>query len=211
MKGKIRVFDENASRYDQWFQENRHVYQSELLTLSQMLPAGADSLEIGVGSGRFADPLSVEFGIEPSEEMAGLARRRGIKVVSGVAEALPFRDSVFDCVLMVTTICFVDDIQIAFREAMRVLRSGGHFVVGFVDQDSPVGILYQRNRDKSVFYRLATFYSVKEVISCLRKTGFGEPEFAQVIFRPLSGIRSIEQPKPGYGEGSFVVVRSDKA
>lgn len=34
---------------------------------------------------------------------------RDISGVQGIAEALPFRDAVFDYALVVTTICFVDD------------------------------------------------------------------------------------------------------
>ena len=47
------------------------------------------------------------------------------------AESLPFADSQFDFVLMFTTICFLDDIETAFNEVYRVLKSGGSLIIGF--------------------------------------------------------------------------------
>ena len=43
--------------------------------------------------------------------------RKGIELVNGVAEALPSADLKFDFALMVTTICFLDNIKAAFLEA----------------------------------------------------------------------------------------------
>ena len=57
--------------------------------------------------------------------MGKIANKKGVNVIEGVAESLPFTDSQFDFVLMVTTICFLEDIETAFNEANRVLKSGG--------------------------------------------------------------------------------------
>ena len=71
--------------------------------------------------------------------------------MDGTAEVLPFRDGRFDTVLFVTTICFVDDVKLALREAYRVLKGGGHVVIGFVDGESPLGKLYREKRKQSRF------------------------------------------------------------
>ena len=68
-------------------------------------------MEIGVGTGRFAEPLGFREGVEPSPAMAERARRRGLEVTDGVAENLPLPDATYDVALMVTTICFVDDLE----------------------------------------------------------------------------------------------------
>lgn len=65
---------------------------------------------------------------------------------------------------LVTTICFLDNIETAFKEAYRVIRANGQLIIGFVDKDSPIGRLYQKRKKESVFYKIATFYSVDEVI-----------------------------------------------
>ena len=66
------------------------------------------------------------------EAMRKLARERKIRVYNAVAESLPFEAGQFDFALMVTTICFVDDIEKSFKEVKRILKSGGLFIIGFV-------------------------------------------------------------------------------
>ena len=87
---KIQIFDELAQEYDKWFDENRFAYESEVLALRKFIPENGKSLEVGVGSGRFAVPLAVQIGVEPAKGMADIARKRGIKVVRAKAEGLPF-------------------------------------------------------------------------------------------------------------------------
>ncbi len=131
-------------------------------------------------------------------------------MVDGVAEALPFEDCLFDFALMVTTVCFVDNITASFKEALRVIKPGGFFIIGFVDRKSPVGKFYQQIKERSVFYQIATFYSVDELIYYLKTTGFQNLTFTQTIFHRLDKITEVEPTEEGYGEGSFVVVRAKK-
>lgn len=205
---KIAPFEQYASRYESWFSKHRFAYESELEAVRRQLPWGKNGIEIGVGSGRFAAPLGIKLGLEPSAKMRKIAHRRGVDVVAGVAEAIPFSDSTFDFALLVTTICFVDNLQVSFAEAYRILKSGGYLIIGFIDRDSPTGQAYKRYKRNNVFYREATFYSVEEVISVLKKTGFKDLTLSQTIFKNLSDIDRIEPVKPGYGEGSFVVIKA---
>jgi SAM-dependent methyltransferase len=203
-------FEEHPLRYERWFERNRFAYESELGAVKKLLPEVGNGVEIGVGSGRFAAPLGVRLGIEPSLRMAELARKRGIEVLGGVAESLPLGDSRLDFALMVTTVCFLDDIAAALAEAYRVLRSGGCLLIGLIDKHSPLGRAYQEHKDESPFYRIATFYSTDEVVSRLEKAGFKGFDFTQTIFHNLGEITGIEPVKEGYGEGSFVVVKAVK-
>ena len=139
-----------------------------------------------------------------------IAQGRGIEVIGGVGESLPFRNSQFDFATMVTTICFLDNVEVAFNEAYRILKPGGCLIIGFIDKDSSIGQLYQRHKDENVFYRIATFYSVDEVVSHLKKAGFKSFNFTQTIFHDLAEIKGIEPVRDGYGEGSFVVVKAVK-
>jgi len=206
----FEVFDEHAGQYEAWFKRNRFAYESELQAVKALLPESGEGVEIGVGSGRFANPLGIKVGVEPSSKMRGIALSRGIEVVDGVAEKLPFDDAEFDFALMVTIICFLDDVEKALKEAHRILKPGGAIIVGFIDKNSPVGEFYQQYKDESVFYRAASFYSVNEVINHLKKAGFSNFTFTQTIFHKLTEIEEIEPTKEGYGEGSFVVVRGEK-
>ncbi len=206
-RGKIAVFEAHAALYDVWFEKNREVYLAELEVIRALMPSpGSLGLEVGVGSGKFAAPLGVKLGVEPSPQMAARARKLGIEVHEGVAEKLPFDEDRFDFVLMVTTLCFVDDLTQSFREACRVLRPGGSIILGFVDKDSELGRQYEDQRDQSKFYGEATFFSTKEVIEHLQKTGFTQVESKQTLLpgRPTQTILD------GFGEGSFVALRAPK-
>ena len=207
---KTVPFQKYADRYEKWFEENHSVYEAELKAVKSLLSEGQYGMEIGVGTGRFAAPLGVKVGVEPSGHMRKFAQKRGIKVLGGVAEKLPFKSSIFKFVLMVTTVCFVDDIEKAFKEAYRVLSKGGHFIIGLVDRNSPLGQIYLKDQNNSLFYKEATFYSVDEVLEIMRQTGFNDFSFRQTIFRKLSETTNHETVKAGYGAGSFVVIRGRK-
>ncbi|MCD6127223.1 MAG: methyltransferase domain-containing protein [Methanomicrobia archaeon] len=206
---KIEVFEKYTERYEKWFERNRFVYESELEAVRKVIPKGK-GIEIGVGTGRFASPLEIKYGIEPSRKMGKIAEERGIKVICGVAEKLPLKDSSFDFVLMITTICFVDDIRASFQEVRRVLKPGGYFLAGFIDRESIIGRAYQKNKDKSIFYKEADFYSTDEIINLFKETGFSNFGIVQTVFHDLEDIKHIERAKEGYGEGSFVVIRAVK-
>lgn len=207
---KVQPFEKYAKRYEDWFDRNRFAYKSELEAVRTMLPKHGKGVEIGVGSGRFAAPLKINFGIEPSPKMRTLAKKRGIKVIDGMAEKLPCTSKTYDYALMVTTLCFLDDVDAAFKEVHRILKPKGCFVNGFVDKESELGIFYRKHKEENVFYKVAEFYSVSEVIEHLEKANFKNFEFAQTIFHSLHNITSVEPVKPGYGEGSFVVVKAEK-
>lgn len=207
---KTGPFERHPLQYEEWFEKNKFAYLSELEALKKQMPKQGRGIEIGVGTGRFAVPLGIRMGIEPSAKMGELARSRGIKVIEGVAEALPLPDSSFGFALMVTTICFVDDIAASLREAYRILKPGGALIIGFVDRESRLGKAYQQRKDKSAFYREATFYSVGEVVAHLKKAGFGEFHFTQTLFSPLDKMQGVEQAEAGYGKGAFVVIRAVK-
>ena len=149
---------------------------------------------------------TLTIGVEPSGKMASRARAQGIEVHSGVAEELPFPDDRFDFVLMVTTICFVDDVPRSFGEALRVLRTGGFIIVGFVDKESELGTKYSENREGSRFYRDAIFFSTPEVLTYLRESGFAITKILQALIPGESPKATME----GFGRGAFVVIKGMK-
>lgn len=203
---KITPFEEFSEIYDDWFTSNQDKYAAELLALRCFIPANSRGLEVGVGSGKFADPLGIKIGVEPSSKMADKARKLGIHVLPGIAEDLPIQNSTFDFVLMVTTICFVDDLKKSFQEAFRVLKKDGFIVIGFIDKDSELGKVYRANKDKSHFYNIAEFFSTQEVLACLSEAGFRAFETKQTIF-PGDNTQRIEDD---FGTGSFVVIKGLK-
>lgn len=200
-------FNENATDYDIWFDNNNDLYQAELNALRFFIPENKNGIEIGVGTARFAVPLGIRIGIEPAPQMVELARQRGVEVVEGIAEALPCADSSFDFAVMVTVVCFLDDVLQAFREAFRILKPGGLLIVGFIDRESELGRKYSQIKAHSMFYRDATFYSVNELETLLIKAGFSAFSYSQTLLPEEPLLHTV---KDGYGSGGFVVVCAHK-
>jgi len=201
---KTDPFEKYTDAYDDWFARNPEAYQAELAAIRELLPSPLGrGVEVGVGTGKFAVPLGIGIGVEPAAQMAAKAVALGVEVVPGVAEQLPFGNDEFDCVLMVTTICFVDDIAASFREAQRILKPGGCLLVGFVDKESELGRRYLAKREESRFYKAATFFSTREVLDHLDDAGFGAVEIRQTLL-PGEALTDVRE---GYGEGAFIVVK----
>ena len=78
---RINPYQNYANMYDKWFDKNRQVHRSELRAVRSFIPGELCSLEIGVGTGRFAAPLEIRIGIEPAEGMRKIAQQRGINVL----------------------------------------------------------------------------------------------------------------------------------
>lgn len=203
---RIEPFEQYSDRYEKWFEKNPVAYQSELKSVAHLLDTCGQIIEVGVGSGRFAVPLEIEYGIDPSPTMLELAISRDIIGIQGIAESLPIKPNRFDGVLLVTTICFVDDIAQTLSEAYRILRPGGQVVIGFIDRDSPIGAKYQSTKAENPFYRHATFVSMSELRFELQSAGFFDFQCVQTIFDSPSNLTTTEQIKPGHGEGLFVVL-----
>ncbi|MDK2902249.1 MAG: hypothetical protein PWQ93_168 [Clostridiales bacterium] len=207
---KISAFEKHFDRYEEWFEENKYAYLSELDAVRLLMPKFERGLEVGIGTGKFAKPLDIKYGVEPSEQMRKIALGQGLNVTEGVAESLPFTDDAFDLVLMVTTVCFVDDVIKSFKECFRVLRSGGIILIGFIDRESALGEIYQINKEKSLFYKEATFYTTSEIVDMLYRAGFKNFNFSQTIFKRLGEIKDKEPVEYGFGKGSFIVVGAEK-
>ena len=207
---KTVPFDNYSDEYDDWFIINKYAFQSELNAIKKALPDNGDVVEVGIGSGIFAAPLGIKEGIEPSEAMRKKAKKKGIRVMDAVAENLPYADKSKDAVLMLTTICFVDDIYKSFQEVYRVLKDSGHLIIGFVDKNSPIGKSYLEHKDENVFYKDAVFFGTEELYKILNESGFKINNTYQTVFGRIEKIDKVQNVLAGYGQGSFVTIKAHK-
>lgn len=206
---KIELFEKYTERYESWFEKNLFAYYSELKGIKKLLPDGR-GIEIGVGTGRFAQPLSIKFGVDPSLAMLKKSRERGVEVIGGVAEDLPIVNGSFDFALITTTLCFVDEIERTFEEVKRILRKNGFIILGFIDRESFLGKIYMNKKERSLFYRVANFCSTEEVLDILKKAGFTRPKIKQTLFTLPKKLRQTDKIEEGYGKGGFVILRMKK-
>ncbi len=191
------VFTEKAQEYDNWF--DRHfgagAFALELKSIKNILKKiPDDSLEIGVGTGRFAHSLGIRFGIDPSPAVLEYAKKRGIRAARAVAESLPFPAFSFSAVFMIVTVCFLDNPLQAFAEANRVLKPDGMLVLGLILRDSRWGEFYERKKASgNAFYKHAHFWGKDELFNALDKTGFKVTDSVSTLFDPPGSLMIINQ------------------
>ena len=201
---------ELVKKYDNWYERNRFAYLSEINSIKKIIPKGM-GLEVGVGTGRFASTLNIPYGIDPAKQSLKIARQRGIEVALATGENLPFKDGIFDYLLMVITLSFLYNPKQALLEAKRVLRREGRVIIGMVDKNSFLGELYQKKKvDGYPFYREATLFSPSDVVNFLEEADFKILEIYQTIFQLPNELKNVQQPMKGYGEGGFVVIDAEK-
>jgi len=204
-------FETHFDEYDAWFDRNANAYESELLAIRAVLPPPGEWVEIGVGSGRFSSRLGIPIGIEPADGIATLARERGVLVHKGEAESLPLENRSVDATFLITTLCFVNDIDRTFGEVSRVLRPGGHAIVAFIPKDSRFGALYCADASEDRFFRHATLYPRQRVFDAIEAVGLAIDRTVQTLTgSPERANEQIEPPTEGHEDGSFVVARAVK-
>jgi ubiquinone/menaquinone biosynthesis C-methylase UbiE len=144
-------FDRAAPFYD----DTRGLPETTMAALTDRLAYGLGRaeavLELGVGTGRVAVPLTERgyamTGIDVSEKMLAVLDAKSSAVEAQVADAtnLPFGDASFDAVLAVDFFHLVSEWRRAVDEAVRVLRPGGRIVLStFAVLDDPTTVLRQR-------------------------------------------------------------------
>jgi len=198
---KSSVFDELATEYDGWFdEEGKLIFDIELHAFKQILNyLPKPWLEIGVGSGRFAQALGIETGIDPSIKLIKIAKRRGINTFRGRGEEELFEEESFGTVFLIVTLCFLDSPLEVLKEAGRILTPGGKLVLGLVLRESPWGQFYQKKKAEGHrFYRFATFYSCDKVVRLMVQAGFMTEKIISTLFQRPGEVRHMEQPKEEY-------------
>lgn len=200
-------FELFPDEYDAWYNRRPHAYRSELRAIRSVLGTPDRALEVGVGTGRFAGPLGIRFGLDPAVAMLRGARERGVRVVRGVGEEFPYRRRSFDRVLIALTLCYFDSPDEALLEAHRVLRPDGRLVIGFLDPASPPGRRYRKGW-RGRYYEEAEFRAPPEVEKMLDFAGFRPDRWVQTLFQLPDELEAPEPPQSGIGSGMFVVVEA---
>jgi len=200
-------FDKFVERYDSWYDSKKgsKIFRMEAAALRK-IQFPHPSIEIGVGTGRFAKRLGIEVGVDLSREMLKIAKRRGIESILADAHNLPFKSRSFKTSYFITTLCFLRDPERALEEASRVSEN---LVIGFIPKESPLGRFYaERGRRGHPLYSHARFLSCSQLTEMLRRTGFKiVGAFATLFTPPESEGFEEEEIKEGiHPSGGFNVI-----
>ena len=215
-RGTRTTLETDADRYDAWYDspKGRVLLASEVACLRfLLLRFSKPYLEVGVGTGRFAQALGIGYGADPSPPALKKARQRGIEVALGVGEALPFKNTSFGAVLVAFTLCFVKDPPTVMREIHRVLVAGGGLILGLLLKGTPWADRYEeRGRAGDPLYRTAHFHSHGEVEAMLKERRFRITGYGSTLFQPPGReVYELEESIDGYVPGAgFVAIAAVK-
>lgn len=208
-------FNSRAADYDRWFDEKdgNIIFTTEVKAFQEILPLLPKPwLEIGVGSGRFAQALGISTGLDPAGRLLEMARGRGIITLHGKAEDHILPAESFGTVFLIMTLCFLDKPGIALREIHHALKPGGRLVLGTVPGESAWGIVYQQKKqDGNPFYKHANFYTYPELKSLLKDAGFCIDVTISTLFQKPGHLTGVETPLTDFHkDAGFLVIVADK-
>jgi ubiquinone/menaquinone biosynthesis C-methylase UbiE len=132
------TFDRAASFYDETrgFPPGEAANVAALIARAGELQTNTRLLEVGIGTGRIAAPLTRHcqhtYGIDLSAPMMRHIRDKpggkSIHLARGDATSLPFTGSSFDRILIAHVLHLVADLNAAIAEIARVLRPDGYML-----------------------------------------------------------------------------------
>jgi arsenite methyltransferase len=191
----LQFDEETAKQVEATYQTPDVVEQRRATRALLALRPGERVLDIGSGPGFLAAEMAAEVGpegnvvgVDPSDSMLEMGRRRGARVefVAGDAVALPFDDESFDAVVSTQVYEYVADMPAALAAARRVLRTGGRLLILDTDWDSIVWHSSDRDRMLRVLEKwndhLADPYLPRRLPGLLRGAGF---DLAEVTIIPI--------------------------
>jgi SAM-dependent methyltransferase len=134
------IFETAPSHYESCYrtpygQRTDRAERALLQTLLAGFPSARQVLEVGCGTGHFTTWLACQgvhvVGFDRSPTMVTELHRQTptLPVILGDAHHLPFRTHAVDVIAFVTTLEFLDQVEIALEEAVRVARQGIIMVV----------------------------------------------------------------------------------
>ena len=188
MSNAIRAFDLVAETYDDWYNhpQGRQVFDAELKAVDMHIPKEGIGLELGAGTGIFAEHLTEVMRtvvcLDPSGEMLKKAADRGMASVLGVGEALPLRVGVIDFTYMVTVLEFLDEPVTVLVEIRETAKGGAELTILFINSESSWGDLYRDIGSKGdPVFRHAKLYTMVEVEALMTVSGYRVTERAGTL------------------------------
>lgn len=192
--------------------------------------SGRRVLDLGCGDGGYTllaakRGASAVVGLDISPEMLDVARSHAdaggtqVRWCRASVDALPFARNVFDIIIAVTALCFRGDPGTALKEAARVLRPGGSFVIGELGRYSAWAVLRRvRGWLGSRTWSGTRFRTLRELRLAVEAAGLRFDGAVGCVYYPpvtllgkaLGPFDSVLSPLGQFG-AAFIAVKATKS
>ena len=223
-------FDGYAEKYDSWFMTNEKLFNSELLLLKKVLGDvdGKRILSVGCGSGLFERLIGHDNieGLEPSEDMAEIAEKRGIHVIAHcTVEQSSLQENAYDIIYFNGSSSYISDLKTAYGLCKKALKPGGKLILLDVPKESAFGFMYLLAKAVGTFdheylkdvmpalpypielVNAGIWHSTEEKIQVLKELGYTGFEYYQTLLNnPMYTNDEVEEVVEGYTRGGYVAV-----
>lgn len=226
-------FDGYAKDYDKWFMDNEMLFRSEVKLYEKALEGekGKKVLSVGCGSGlfeSFTNNLDFE-GLEPSSDMAEIARKRGMTVTEGLMENADFPDESYDTIYFNGSSSYIEDLPLVYGKALKALKKGGKLILFDVPKESAFGFMYLLGKSLDTFdhpylegamptvpyplelTKAGIWHTTEEKINALKDLGLKNFKFYQTLVNnPKYTNEEIEEVCEGYKKGGYIAIIAEK-
>ncbi len=226
-------FDGYANEYDTWFMENINVFNSELKLFKKVIGDTQNKkvLSVGCGSGLFekaSGNLDVE-GLEPSVDMANIAKKRGINCNVGTIQEAKLEKNYYDMIYFNGSSSYIPDLFESYKKCYDSLKDGGKIVLIDVPKESAYGLMYLLATSLNTFehkfmegvmpkmpyplelVKFACWHTSEEKIDILKEIGMKNFEFYQTLLNnPVYTNDDVEEVVKGYKAGGYVAIIAQK-
>jgi ubiquinone/menaquinone biosynthesis C-methylase UbiE len=136
------------------------------------LPADGIILDAGGGTGRVAQHLrgkaaQIVVADESLKMLHEAKKKGGLQTIQAYAENLPFRDDIFDCIIMVDALHHVADQRKTTNELWRILKPGGRLIIEEPDIHS-LGVKFIALAEKLALMR-SQFLAPQQIVTLFQE------------------------------------------
>lgn len=141
----IADYDSTNYNYEEYWQNRQYEHLAEVVALRKLLPEkGASLLDIGGGYGRnlkeviknYHHATLLDYSAQNLDRAKSFLKEdlEKITLIKGDAYKLPFLDESFDVAMMIRVTHHLENPEIAIKEAYRVLKPDGIFILEFANK-----------------------------------------------------------------------------
>lgn len=148
-------------------------------------------LDLGTGTGKVLSGIARKYpqvegyGIDISPDMMGKIESKGFKLVVGKVEDLSmFPDEYFDAVTARMVLHHSSDVGVVFNEVMRVLKSGGKFII--CEGTPPNKECLKFYKDMFKYKETRNTFLIDDLMNYYIQTGFSNILGKTVIMKNMS-------------------------